>query len=146
MSHSPSSPPPARARLAKEGRELLTTVTKGEWRLDNRPGRRTVEARSFDGVWRELTSKVRGGSPEEANANAEFIVWARNNFGEVLDLLETQAQRIRALETAIADVKEAANETSLSDLSARIVILLIVDPQPITEEDIRRTRELFPDG
>lgn len=46
--------------------------TPGPWRRDGR----AIEARAFDGSWRYICDKVRGGSPESSDANAHLIAAA----------------------------------------------------------------------
>lgn len=46
--------------------------TKGPWRADGH----AVEARCFTGEWKWICDKVRGGSPQETEANLRLICTA----------------------------------------------------------------------
>lgn len=53
--------------------------TPGLWRIDantSPAAGRAIEARAFDGSWRYVVERVRGGSPEQAEANARLIAAA----------------------------------------------------------------------
>lgn len=57
-----------------------TVHTPGPWRLD---GKRAVEAQAFDGSWKHIASPIRGGSPEQADANATLIAAAPDLLKEL---------------------------------------------------------------
>lgn len=51
--------------------------TPGPWQID--PGTAgAVEARAFDGSWKYIVDRTRGGSPVEAESNARLIAAAPN--------------------------------------------------------------------
>lgn len=54
--------------------------TPGPWKLQ---ATRTVLGKCFTGEWKEVVSRVRGGSPGEADANTRLIAAAPELFGVV---------------------------------------------------------------
>lgn len=52
---------------------MFSKHTRTPWRRDGKT-RRAVEARAFDGSWRFICEKIRGGTKEEAEANVKLIV------------------------------------------------------------------------
>lgn len=51
--------------------ETKAKHTAGEWKVC---GGRAIEARAFDGSWKWIADKIRGGSPDEAAANCGHIL------------------------------------------------------------------------
>lgn len=67
-------------------------ATKGEWKREGRE----ILGRAANAVWASICELVRGGSPAEADANAEFIAAAK--------------QDIPALITALKDARRERDE------------------------------------
>ena len=70
----------------------MSAFTKGPWRLDGTS--RAVEATAFDGSWKYVCDKVRGGSAEQADTNARLIAAAPEMYEAlryVLDYFEHEA-------------------------------------------------------
>ena len=84
-------------------REIAEKATKGEWRKapSLSGGMRAIEAQAFDGSWKYICDRVRGGNPNEADANAEFI--ATFHPARVLALLE----EVKGLRGALARAPHA---------------------------------------
>ncbi len=70
----------------------------------------SIDARAFDGSWKNICDKVRGGSPEQAKANKLLISVAP-------DLLESCKAAFHAL-------KSYEHGNSATDLAAEIAELL----------------------
>jgi hypothetical protein len=64
--------------------------TSGPWKLYNRE----ILGPAFDGTWKSICEKVRGGNPVEADANARLIAAAP----ELLNVAHAASHALKAYE------------------------------------------------
>ena len=62
----------------------MSKHTPGPWQLRSDRG---IEGKSFDGMWKNICDKVRGGSPGEADANTRLIVAAPELLAALRDAI-----------------------------------------------------------
>lgn len=91
--------------------------TKGPWKRTTSPSGdgRSIEAQAFDGSWKFICDKVRGGTPEQAEANAQLIAAAP-------DLLEVVRALVHVSEHPRDGINPLDENSPLMD-AARTAIL-----------------------
>ena len=69
-----------------ELRRLEREATKGPWKEHG--SCRSIQARCFDGTWKIVADRIRGGTPGQAHANRRLLVALRNAAPVLLEVAE----------------------------------------------------------
>lgn len=69
-----------------ELRRLEAAATRGPWKEHG--SCRSIQARCFDGTWKIVADRIRGGTPGQAHANRQLLVALRNAAPALLEIAE----------------------------------------------------------
>ena len=97
-----------------ELRRLEREATKGPWKEHG--SCRSIQARCFDGTWKIVADRIRGGTPGQAHANRRLLVALRNAAPVLLEV----AEAAKALKTKYEVDGEAACEMEIAALFAAV--------------------------
>ena len=97
--------------------------TKGPWRAEGK-AMKAVEAQAFDGSWKYVVDRVRGGNPTEAKCNQSLIAAAP----DLLAALKAYRDDHRfELDCAAFERESVGDNTEIDEVDHRCHLCVIAD-------------------